>query len=40
VEINGKTDLKIAVESLERSKHRRVAFVTFLIEEQAVPVGN
>jgi Initiator Replication protein len=37
LEINNKTDLKIEVEALERAKHRRVAFVTFSIEEQAVP---
>jgi plasmid replication initiation protein len=37
LEINKKTDLKIAVESLERENHRRVAAVTFAIEEQAVP---
>jgi plasmid replication initiation protein len=36
LEINNKTDLKIAIEALERAKHRRVAFVTFSIEEQAV----
>lgn len=35
LEINNKTDLKIEVESLERSKHRRVTSVTFAIEEQA-----
>jgi plasmid replication initiation protein len=33
-EINNKTDLKIEVGSIERAKHRRVAFVTFSIEEQ------
>jgi plasmid replication initiation protein len=37
LEINNKTDLKIEVESIERAKHRRVAFVTFAIEEQARP---
>jgi plasmid replication initiation protein len=36
-EINGKSDLNIAIGSLERSKHRRVMSVTFVIEEQAVP---
>jgi plasmid replication initiation protein len=36
LEINNKTDLKIAIEALERSKHRRVTAVTFSIEEQAV----
>jgi plasmid replication initiation protein len=39
-EINKKTDLNIEVESLERSKHRRVTSVTFSIEEQAVPDGD
>ena len=39
LEINKKTDLKIAIESLERSKHRRVTSVTFSIKEQAVPEG-
>jgi len=37
LEITKKTDLKIVIESLERSKHRRVTAVTFVIEEQAVP---
>jgi plasmid replication initiation protein len=37
LEINNKTDLKIAVESIERSKHRRVTFVTFSTEEKGVP---
>ena len=36
-EITKKTDLKIAIESLERSKHRRVDSVTFAIKEQRVP---
>lgn len=36
-EINKKTDLNIALESLERSKHRRVTSATFAIKEQAVP---
>jgi plasmid replication initiation protein len=39
-EIKKKTDLKIAIESLERSKHRRVTFVTFSIEEQEVPKAD
>jgi hypothetical protein len=39
-EITKKTDLKIAIESLERSKHRRVASVTFSIKEKAVPKGD
>ena len=37
LEISSKTDLKIAIASLERSKHRRVAFVTFSIKEQPIP---
>jgi plasmid replication initiation protein len=37
LEINGKTDLKIVTVSLERSKHRKVTFVTFSIEERARP---
>ena len=36
VEITKKTDLKISIKSLERSKHRRVTSVTFAIEEQGV----
>ena len=40
VEITKKTDLKISVKSLERSKHRRVTSVTFAIEEKAMPSGN
>jgi plasmid replication initiation protein len=36
-EINRKTDLNIELESLVRSKHRRVTSVTFVITEQAVP---
>lgn len=35
-EIKEKTDLNISLESLERSKHRRVTSVTFAIKEQAV----
>jgi plasmid replication initiation protein len=35
-EINKKTDLKIAIESLERSSHRRVMMLTFAIKAQAV----
>jgi plasmid replication initiation protein len=31
-EINEKTDLNISLESLERSKHRRVTSVTFAIK--------
>jgi plasmid replication initiation protein len=37
VEITKKTDLKIAIESLERSKRRRVMAVFFTIKEQAMP---
>jgi hypothetical protein len=36
LEINNKTDLTIEVASIERAKHRRVTFVTFLIDEKAV----
>ena len=35
-----KTDISIAIESLERSKHRRVTSLTFAIEEQAEPNGK
>jgi plasmid replication initiation protein len=40
VDISKKTDLKISIESLERSKHRRVTAVIFSIKEQAVPNRN
>jgi hypothetical protein len=36
-EINKKTDLSITVESLKRSKHRRVDALVFAIETQAIP---
>jgi len=36
-EISRKTDLKMSVKSLERSKHRRVTSVTFAIKRQKVP---
>jgi hypothetical protein len=36
-EINEKTDLNISLESLERSKHRRVATLTFAIKTQPTP---
>jgi hypothetical protein len=36
LEIN-KTDINIAIQSMERAAHRRVTSVTFVIEEQAVP---
>jgi plasmid replication initiation protein len=39
-EINKKTDLKIALESLGRSKHRRVTTLTFAIKAQAIPNGD
>jgi len=39
-EITKKTDISIEIESLERSKHRRVTSVTFVIKEQAVPEGK
>ena len=35
-EIGKKTDLKIVIVSLERSKHRRVTSLTFTIKEQPV----
>jgi hypothetical protein len=37
VEVTKKTDISIQIESLERSKHRRVTSVRFVIKEQAVP---
>jgi plasmid replication initiation protein len=39
-EITNKTDISIAIESLARSKHRRVTSVTFSIKAQAVPNGG
>jgi plasmid replication initiation protein len=39
-EINKKTDISIQIESLERSKHRRITSVTFVIKEQALPDGK
>jgi plasmid replication initiation protein len=39
-EIDGKTDLHIQLESLERSAHRRVTAMTFAIKVQAVPNGH
>ena len=39
-EINEKTDLQIALESLGRSKHRRVTTLTFTIKTQAIPNGD
>jgi plasmid replication initiation protein len=34
-----KTDLKIKLNSIERSKHRRVVALTFAIKTQAIPKG-
>lgn len=39
-EINKKTDLNIALESLERAAHRRVTTLTFAIKAKAVPNGH
>jgi plasmid replication initiation protein len=39
-EITRKTDISVKIESLERSKHRRVTSVIFAIKEQAVPDGD
>jgi plasmid replication initiation protein len=39
-EINEKTDLQITLESLGRSKHRRVTTLTFTIKTQAIPNGD
>jgi plasmid replication initiation protein len=36
-EVNAKTDLRIKVVSIERSKHRRVVALTFAIKTQAMP---
>ena len=36
-QVNAKTDLKIKLASIERSKHRRVVALTFAIKTQAVP---
>jgi hypothetical protein len=36
-QVNAKTDLKIEVVSIERSKHRRVVALTFAIKMQAMP---
>ena len=38
-EINAKTDLKIKLVSIERSKHRRVVGLDFPIKTQAKPKG-
>lgn len=34
-EINAKTDLEIAIESMERKKHRRITTLTFSIKAKA-----
>jgi plasmid replication initiation protein len=39
-EVNEKTDLNISLESLERSKHRRVTTLTFSIKTQEIPKGD
>ena len=38
-EVNAKTDLKIKLVSIERSKHRRVASLNFTIKTQTIPKG-
>jgi hypothetical protein len=38
--VDKKTDLKIALESLERSGHRRVTTLTFAIRSQPMPKGK
>jgi hypothetical protein len=37
LEINKKTDLRIKLSSIERSKHRQVVALTFAIKAQAIP---
>jgi plasmid replication initiation protein len=39
-EINAKTDLNIALESLEQAEHGRATALIFAIKTQAVPNGN
>jgi plasmid replication initiation protein len=39
LEVNRKTDLKIKLASIERSKHRRVVALNFAIKAQSVPKG-
>lgn len=39
-EINAKTDLEIAIESMERKKYRRVTSLTFAIKTQALKNGD
>ena len=36
-QVNAKTDLKIKLASIERSKHRRVVALNFAIKTQVVP---
>jgi plasmid replication initiation protein len=40
LEINTKTDLKVKVAAIQRSKHRRVVALTFTIKTQAIPKGR
>lgn len=40
LEVNTKTDLKIKLASIERSKHRRVVALNFAIKAQSVPKGE
>ena len=40
IEINSKTDLKISLEELGRSRHRRVTTLTFEIKAQPIPNGE
>ena len=39
-EVNTKTDLKIKLASIQRSKHRRVVALDFAIKTQAIPKGQ
>lgn len=39
-EINRKTDLKISLEELGRSRHRRITTLTFEIQAQPIPNGD
>jgi len=39
LEVNTKTDLKIKLASIERSKHRRVVALNFTIKAQTIPKG-
>jgi plasmid replication initiation protein len=39
-EINAKTDLKIKLPSVQRSKHRRVVDLNFTIKTQRIPKGE